>query len=205
MIYGKLDQDCREKRAQFIDNSVKIREAFSFAHPWDKIVAVDKYCSSFFGSQLWTLDSQAAESVYSAWRLNIKLSWDVPRGCHTFFVDNVLAPHMWSLKSSLLFRFHVFFLGLLSSDSKEVQLVSSLSAREIRTGMGHNLRLIHEITGLDPWDTSAPEMKSALRTSLFSPVPEGYEWRVRYLQKLLTQKLEAFYNGNDENMDILLH
>ena len=36
---------------------------------------------------------------------------------------------------------------------------------------------------------------------MFSPVPEGYEWRVRYLQKLLTQKLEAYYNGDDENME----
>ena len=182
---------------------MKIREAFSFAHPWDKIVAVDEYCNSFFGSQLWTLDSQAAESVYSAWRLSIKPSWDVPRGCHNFFIDNVLAPHMWSLKSSLLSRFHTFFLGLLSSESKEVQLVARLSARDIRTGLGHNLRLLHEITGLDPWDTSSLDMKHALRTSLFSTVPEGYEWRVMYLHKLLTQKLEAFYNGDDETSNVI--
>ena len=56
ILDGGFEKDCHEKRAIFIDSSVKIRKNFGFAHPWDKITAMDKYCNSFFGSQLWTLD-----------------------------------------------------------------------------------------------------------------------------------------------------
>ena len=51
---GQLTQDCREKRAQFIDKSAKIRETFKFAHPAEQIFAVEKYCSSgLHGANLW--------------------------------------------------------------------------------------------------------------------------------------------------------
>ena len=43
---GQMLQDCREKRAQYIDSSVKVREAFSFAHPYEQILATEKYCTS---------------------------------------------------------------------------------------------------------------------------------------------------------------
>ena len=44
---GQLTQDCREKRAQFIDKSAKIRETFKFAHPSEQIIAVEKYWQNF--------------------------------------------------------------------------------------------------------------------------------------------------------------
>ena len=50
---GTSAQDCREKRAQFIDSAVKIRESFDFAHPAEQIMTVDKYCSAAYGSNLW--------------------------------------------------------------------------------------------------------------------------------------------------------
>ena len=39
-----MEQDSKEKRAAFIDKSVKIREMFSFAHPSEQILAMEKYC-----------------------------------------------------------------------------------------------------------------------------------------------------------------
>ena len=47
---GTSVKDCQEKRATFIDNSVKTREMFRFAHPIEKITAVTKHCSDFYGS-----------------------------------------------------------------------------------------------------------------------------------------------------------
>ena len=57
---GTMRQDCREKRAQFIDTSSKIREAFSFAHPSEQILAVEKYCTAVYGSNLWDLGGNEA-------------------------------------------------------------------------------------------------------------------------------------------------
>ena len=52
---GSMDHDCRKRRAEFIDNTVKIREMFSFAYPSEIIAAIDKHCCSFYGSSLYNL------------------------------------------------------------------------------------------------------------------------------------------------------
>ena len=53
-----MAQDCREKRAQFIDTSVKVREAFFIAQPTEQILTTEKYCMSAYGSNLWDLRSK---------------------------------------------------------------------------------------------------------------------------------------------------
>ena len=195
---GSMTQDCREKRAAFIDEAVKMREMFSFAHPVERITAVEKHCTALHGSNLWRLDSPAVESLFSSWRTNIKLTWEVPRNCRTFFVDHVLAPHVWSLKASLLGRFHSFFSSLLRSDSLEVQVMANLAARDLRTSLGSNVRLLLDITGLDPWTTPVTTMKDALRNSLTAEIPLSESWRVNFLSKLLSERESAYYCCNED-------
>ena len=90
---GQLTQDCREKRAQFIDKSAKIRETFKFAHPTEQIFAVEKYCSSaIHGGNLWDLTSKEAQMMFGIWRTGHKLSWQVDRKCHTYLVQEALTP-----------------------------------------------------------------------------------------------------------------
>ena len=57
---GDLLQDCKEKRAQFINKSAQIRETFEFAHAMEKVLATEKYCTSIHGSELWDLTSPEA-------------------------------------------------------------------------------------------------------------------------------------------------
>jgi hypothetical protein len=83
-----------EKRAQFIESSVKAREGFGFAHPADQITALEKYCTAAYGSNLWDLGGREAVMFTNAWRTGHKLAWDVPRTCHTYLVQTVLAPHV---------------------------------------------------------------------------------------------------------------
>ena len=99
---GSMQQDCKEKRASFIDGAVKIRETFSFAHPSEIIFAVDKYCCSFYGSNLYDLRSESVKRLVAAWRTNVKLSWDVDRSCHNYFLSSVLAQGYRTLLASLL-------------------------------------------------------------------------------------------------------
>ena len=180
-----------------MDEAVKIRGMFGFAHPVERITAVEKHCTALHGSSLWRLDSPAAESLFSSWRTNIKLTWEVPRNCHNFFVDHVLAPHVWSLKASLLGRFHSFFSSLLTSNSLEVQVMANLAARDLRTSLGSNVRLLLDITGLDPWTTSVTTMKDALRNSLIAEIPLSESWRVNFLSKLLSERESAYYDCNE--------
>ena len=70
---GAMHQDIRIKRAQFISNSLEMREVFSFANPIEILKAMKVYRAIFHGSNLWELGSRMARQVYSAW------------GIHTFF------------------------------------------------------------------------------------------------------------------------
>ena len=90
-IDGPMDHDCRRRRAEFIDNTVKIREMFSFAYPSEIIAAIDKHCCSFYGSSLYNLQSAAVDSLCAAWRMAIKLSLNVDRATHGYFITTVFA------------------------------------------------------------------------------------------------------------------
>ena len=155
-----MRQDCREKRAQFIDTSSKIREAFSFAHPCEQILAVEKYCTAVYGSNLWDLGGTEAGIMVSAWRTGHKLAWDVPRNCHTYLVEEVLAAGIASLEASLLMRFHGFFRGLIASPSHEVVVVALMAARDRRSTLGSNLTHLRDLTGLNPWATGRSQLKA---------------------------------------------
>ena len=175
-----------------------MRKTSSFAHASEVIFAVEKCCCSFYGSNLYDLRSESIKRLVAAWRTNVKLSWDVDRSCHNYFLSSVLAPGYRPLLASLLSRFHNFFRSLLVSPSREVQVMARLSSRDIRSNIGSNLSLIIEKTGLDPWEASNVIIKQSLTAAETILPPEGEEWRVRYLPKLLSARLEAFYEGNQE-------
>ena len=190
---GLMRQDCREKRAQFIDSSVKLREAFYFAYPHEEILATEKYCTSFYGSNLRDLASPEAEMVFAAWRTGHKLAWGVHRGCRSYLVQQVLAPHVTSLRVQTLCKFRGFFRSLLASPSNEVAVVARLAARDLRSSVGANLALIRRETGLDPWAVGPGNLRAALLAADRVEVPEGDEWRVPYLWRLLAERLQAHY------------
>ena len=89
--------------------------------------------------------------MVNAWRTGHKLAWDMPRNCHTYMVQEVLAPHVVSLRANLLSREVGFFRSLLASPSNEVTVIALLAARDIRSNLGSNLALVRELTKLDPW------------------------------------------------------
>jgi hypothetical protein len=197
---GTMVHDCREKRAQFIDTSIKIRESFGFAHPAEQITAVEKYCTAAYGSNLWDLASHETRMLVSAWKTGHKLAWDVPRNCHTYLVEEVLAPHVTSLHASLLSRSIGFFRGLLATPSSEVVVVALLAARDLRSNLGSNLALVKDMTGLDPWVAGRGQLRTSIESAVRSEVPEMDRWRVAYLQKLLAARLEAHYTADEEEV-----
>ena len=78
------------------------RETFHFAHPYEQILATEKYCTSLYGSNIWDLTSPEAKMVFAAWRIGHKLTWRVHRGCRSYLVQQVLAPHVTSLRVQTL-------------------------------------------------------------------------------------------------------
>ena len=145
--------------------------------------------------------------LFSSWRTNVKLAWGLPRNCEKFIVEH-LAPSLTPPKVGLLSRFHKFFHGLLNSPSPEVEILARLSARDLRTNIGRNLSYIYNETGLNPWEFGTSRIRSELKRK-YRVVPDTCDlWRLPYLDKLLSQRLEAFYCGDTEGekqIDKLIH
>ena len=183
-----MEQDMKCKRAEFIDSSTGVREAFSFAQPNQILEAVRTYCSSLYGAMTWALFTDKAKQVFNTWSTCVKLAWGVPRATHSYLVDNLLSAGIPSLRLSILARFCKFVDSVRKSSSMEVRLVASLASVDIRSATGSNLFGIRKEFKVEPRD-SYGELRSGILEAV-SVVPAQDTWRIRCLTNYLEQKYQ---------------
>ena len=75
--------------------------------------------------------------------------------------------------------------------------MASIVGRDMRTTTGSNLKLLEESTGLDPWIYGSGRLKEELLKQELVEVPETDRWRVEYLGKLLEQRQQQNYLGEE--------
>lgn len=197
---GNMEQDTEMKRAQFINSSVEVREVFKAAPPAEVIKALKVYSNSFYGSNLWNLGADKASQVYKSWNTAVKLAWGLPLQTRTYFVQQVLSCGFVSAKVEILSRFAKFFNSLRFSASLEVQILSRLLARDIRSVTGMNLSLIRHLSRLDPWTVNTVQLKRALVAEEMVMVPPEDRWRLSYLCDLLCQRNTAYFAAAEDEM-----
>ena len=56
---------------------------------------------------------------------------------------------------------------------------------------------------MNPWTANQNDIRDALIAKETVPVPVMDKWRLPYLCSLLSQRSQAYYNGNDEEVKIL--
>ena len=100
-------------------------------------------------------------------------------------------------RGDALTRYGKFFKSLRASTSKEVATMANLVSRDIQTTTGKNLRLIEISSGLSAWDAGQDNLKEAVRMKEVVSVDEVDRWRIPYLGKLLGQKQELTYLGEE--------
>ena len=143
-----MEQDAAVKKAKFIQSAVEIKEMFNWAAPAEVLKATKIHCTSFYGSSLWDLGGDKARQVYNAWNTAVKKAWDCPQWTRTYLMQQVLSCGQTSAKVDILSRYVKFFHSLRRSTSKEVQVLSRLMARDIRSVTARNIQYIVELSGL---------------------------------------------------------
>ena len=189
-----MDMDANIKRAEFIEESVQIRETFNFARPEEILRSVQTYAGHWYGSMLWDLYGEKVGQLCRSWTTCIKLAWDLPRSTHTYLVESVLASDSLTVKQQLVGRFINFFNTLLVSKSPEIQIVANMAGRCVRATTGSNLIKIGIETGLDPWATPSWRIRNAIGKA---EVPVGDGWRGQLLRKLIAARKEMETNSED--------
>ena len=145
---------------------------------------------------LWDLYGENAKKFYRTWNTCVKLSWELPRATHTYFVDNLLAATFRSFATSIKSKYVKFFQNLLTSKIQEVRLSSELVGRDASSTTGKNLIMLEQETGVSPWSSSPKEVSDIL-SAIVTPVPQQDHWRLPYLQKLLTERYKLKAEAQD--------
>ena len=195
---GTMDHDAHIARARFIDQSVEVRQAFSFASPVEIIRSLLVYCTSHYGAMLWDFQGEAATQYCNSWTTAIKLAWDCPRGTRTYLVQQVLACGIQSARTEIMARYCKFFQGLRSSPCREVAVLANLVGRDMRTTTGKNLSLIRKHSRGNPWTDSPKCLRAEMAKDEVVEVDDMDKWRVGYLGLLLEQRQQWHYLGADD-------
>ena len=59
-----MEKDCNRSRAKYVSKSVEIRNEMVLVNPQVVMKILQTYCHDAYGSMLWDLSSQEAESFY---------------------------------------------------------------------------------------------------------------------------------------------
>ena len=199
---GTMATDVKIKRAAFIDRSLQLREQFSCAHPTEILRAVNVYCCDHYGGMLWELQSNMVSQYFNTWNTCVKLAWGLPRATHTYFLD-FLSGGLVSARIDILGRYLGFYRSLLSSPSREVNILARIVAKDIRSTTAKNLRLLEVETEGMTWSTSTSRVKEKLLQSK-PRVPQEDHWRMKYLGNLLEQRDQLKYAGLEDGVQVEL-
>ena len=116
---------------------------------------------------------------------------ELPKGPRTFLLQKVLSCGMKSARTEILGRYGKFCLGLRISVSQEIRVLFNYVARDLQCTTAKNLKVVRDMSGLDPWTVGSWKLKEALHKQQLVDIPPQDEWKVRYLKSLLGQLQEA--------------
>ena len=103
-----------------------------------------------------------------------------------------------SARVDILARFPGFYQNLRKSPSYEVAVMANMAGRDIRTTTGKNLKLIEDLSGLDPWVFGSGRVKQELVKAEMVEVPQQDQWKLGYLARLLEERQLLLYGGDKE-------
>jgi hypothetical protein len=191
-----MEYDARCKRASFIEKTTSIRETFNFARPEQKLSAISIYAGGMYGFALWDLFGPRAESAFKCWDTAVKLCWDcVPRSCHRWLVDSLLAGGQPSSRQNHMAMYVGFYRRLHTSSVAEVREMVFYCGADMRSNTARNISRICAELKL----TVATVTPEAVRLA-WQPragLPDDL-WKVESLRDMLEQWLELKSSGVEE-------
>ena len=76
-------------------------------------------------------------------------------------------------------------------------------ARDLQSTTAKNIKLLRDVSGLDPWDTGPRKLREAIHGNLSVDIPPLDFWKLIYLRTLLMQLQEAKHCVQEDRMKYL--
>ena len=113
--------DLLQKRAIFFHKVHELKQAYGFHDPRLVCELIRIFGTSFYGSPLWSLNSEDHLKLNRSWNTTVKMIFDLPFETHKRFVESLTpVPH---LQSTLHGRYVGFLENLNVSKKPEIKLL----------------------------------------------------------------------------------
>ena len=198
-----LNQDMKEKRAQYIQRNNELMQEFSFAHCSTKAKINAIFNTHFTGSVLWNLFGKEADSIYNTWNTSIRKMFRLDRRSHRYLIEPV--SKIQHIKLSLIKRFTNFAEKLSCSAKRTTRNVYNTIKHDCRSTTGLNLRKVMLYCGKPRICIATAKEVGENR---YQPIPNTEEWRVSLIEELLDIReniADAIDWTKDELNDTLIY
>ena len=149
-----LTSNCRsgvnilEKRAGFISTVYNLNQEFAFATSESKLKLCRLYNTAFYGSNCWNFSSAEIARFAKTWNVNMRMILDLPRETHCWIVEELSGgKHFLQMIYS---RFVKYLTMLKRNRRPAIRDLCWISASDVRTTTGGNVRTIFLKSGMDP-------------------------------------------------------
>ena len=197
MVENKINgmqQDIKQKRAQYIAKNNDLIQEFSFAHP-DSVLRMNQiYNTHFTGSPLWDLFSDAAVKLENTWNKSIRLMMNIPLETHRRLVQPLSG--FLHIRKLLVKRFLKFVTQIRKSTKAVLRSLSQTVQNDARSTTWSNLRKILLQTDKDNVERLEVQDYSCIK---YHELHESEAWKVGLAKELTDAK---FGRVNIENMNI---
>ena len=173
------------RRGAYIGETTELLGIFQYAHPLQKLTAIQTYACAMYGSNLWNLYGPAACQMYKCWNVSVRDAWGVSRLTRTYIVDNLLSGSLPPIKQLVTRRYVRFVQGLSTSLNPVLSTLSYWATKTVQSVTGLNITNIRQEFGLDPL-LNGPSMF----TVKSKDIPENGNEILELLETLLQQQLQ---------------
>jgi hypothetical protein len=101
------------------------------------------YCTSYYGSPLWSLCDKYIERFYCNWRKCIRRVWNVPRNTHCRFLEFLYGGK--NIEIQLLSRFLNFYLGVMNSENHIVSICAKVCVTSLSVVARNRRMLLYKL------------------------------------------------------------
>ena len=148
--------------------------------------------TAFYGSPLWSLNSEEHCKLNRSWNTMVKIVYDLPYETHKRFVEDLTDfPH---LQSMLHGRYVGFVENLKNSKKSEINMLFNLCSSNILTNTGNNLSYLMNTYNVGSLNELFSE-KHKIKENRVYNLEQGEEWKPIMIKELTLVKRGLLDNG----------
>ena len=204
-LHTEKTQDAlAEKEIKSLNSSFHaFSSRFSNCNVTTKNKLYHQYCSSMYGSQLWSLNSNSVEKIFSKWRKYHRIALEVPNKTHCDLLP-LIADNM-PLVCTLDLKFISFFKSIATSENSIVKYIAKCMLNYHTSTLCRNIlhiRYKYNINLDDILTASKGKIRKIIYNKWITGIDQEYPFRasiVKDMHGIKEERYTRIYSNNECN------